>query len=188
MTTEQTMEVLKLLPAAYVHAEFTDQSFLVYYGLLYDIDPADLRMAVMQAIAENKFPPSPAEILDMHRRLTGALIDQTPGEAWGSVERAMWREGRYRVPGRDFHFRNPLTQRVIDNIGWVRLCMSENISVERNQFVRMYEDLAKRSESYDRMLPAVKDYFQRNVTARLAERSRGRGIEIELKRLGLTNE
>lgn len=180
------LKTLEQLFAAYPNTPVDEKTIVIYIRMLSDIPPNELQMAVLQAISEYKFLPSPSEIREAHLALTGGLIEQTPGEAWGSVEKAIAGEGHTKSPGTDFRFRNPLVQRVVEMMGWRNLCMSDKPGVDRAQFMRMYEDCAKRSQSVERMLPEVRAYFETNVQKRLAETSSAsQGMQGELRRLGL---
>ncbi len=178
----ETLQIIKQLFAAYPNATVDKEAIVIYLKMLGNIAPDELRMAVYQCIAELKFLPTPAEILEQHRSLKGNLIEQTPGEAWGSVEKAIAGVGRIGSP----KFRNELTQRVVAMMGWRNLCDSDKPPVDRAQFMRMYQELAARGEAVDRMLPEVRNYFEQNVQQRLGQGATpDKGLNGELRRLGL---
>ncbi len=181
----ETLLIIKQLFAAYPNANVDEEAIVIYLQMLAGIPTEELRMAVYQSIAEYKFLPGVAEILEKHRALKGSLIEQTSGEAWGSVEKALREVGSWGVP----KFRNELTGRVVQMMGWRNLCMSDKPGVDRAQFMRMYEEMAARSESVDRMLPEVRAYFEANVQKRLSESSSASdGLRGELRRLGLIDD
>jgi hypothetical protein len=181
----ETLLIIKQLFAAYPNATVDEEAIVIYLQMLAGIPPEELRMAVFQCIAEYKFLPGVAEILETHRTLKGSLIEQTAGEAWGSVEKALREVGSWGVP----KFRNALTGRVVEMMGWRNLCGSDKPGVDRAQFMRMYEEVAQRSQSVDRMLPEVRNYFEANVQKRLAETSNvSDGLRGELRRLGLIED
>jgi hypothetical protein len=47
---------------------------------------------------------------------------------------------------------DPLTRKCVDSIGFMQLCMSENIMVERAHFQKIFEIFAKR-EQVDKQIP-----------------------------------
>ena len=181
--------ILKKLFAAYPNTTVDEEAIVIYVQMLGNIAPNELRMAVHQCICTCTFLPGVAEILETHHSLKGNLIEQTPGEAWGSVEKALRGVGSWGKP----KFKNELTARVVDMMGWRNLCESDKPSVDRAQFMRMYEGVAERGEKIELMLPEVREYFQENVRARLAltadsSEPSGDGIGRELRRLGLLSE
>lgn len=176
------LSILKQLFAAYPNTAVDEGGILIYLRMLKDIPVHELEMAVHYCICELTFLPGVSEILEAHRTLKGALIVQTPGEAWGTVEKALRGIGSWGTP----KFKNSLTGCVIEIMGWRNLCMSDKPGVDRAQFMRMYEEIAQKSEAVERMIPEVRDYFENNVRLRLAKSEDGNdGIGGELRRLGL---
>lgn len=181
----EVLSIIKQLFAAYPNATVDEEAILMYMRMLGNIPPDELRMAVYQCVSESRFPPDVATILETHRSLKGGLIEQTPGEAWGSVERALAGVGRWGIP----KFKNELTGRVVQMMGWRNLCDSDKPGVDRAQFMKIYEQVAARSQAVDRMLPEVRNYFEANVQKRLGETSSvSDGLRGELKRLGLIEQ
>lgn len=149
--------ILKQLFAAYPNAQVAPETVAVYLRLLADIAPEDLQVVVDQAIATCKFLPTVAELRDMQHALRSAG-SLTWGEAWERVQLAMREVGSYGTP----RFRDELTQRVVTSIGWRNLCASENPVADRAQFRDMYTALAQRQTDNHKLLPAARDWSERN--------------------------
>lgn len=181
----ETLALLKQLFAAYPNTPVDEGTIVVYTSMLCDIPPEELKMAIYHCIRTLKFLPGVTEILEAHRQLKGNLIEQTPAEAWGSVEKAIRGVGRSGMP----RFRNALTGRVVEMMGWRSLCDSDKPGVDRAQFMRMYAEIAKRDDEVQRMSPEIRAYFERNVQARLEANDSGRaGLLGELKMLGVVED
>ena len=95
-----------------------------WYMTLKDIPYEIAENAVMEHICTNIYPPNIAEIrkLCMERCKTPILSFD---EAWGVVQKAMSDYGWYH-PQEAFATMDELTLAVVKNLGWSRLCQSEN--------------------------------------------------------------
>jgi hypothetical protein len=113
----------------------------------YKIAEASLR----KWVATNKWSPSIAEI-----RETVATIQYgeqlTWGEAWERALNAVRRYGSYNKAAA-LDSLDPLTRKCVENIGYLDLCMSENIMVERAHFQKIFEVYSKREQT-DKRLPS----------------------------------
>lgn len=123
-----------------------------WFEMFKDIDYDVAQLAVKKIILENTFPPSIAE-------LRQAIVDITTpkeekldaGQAWGQVTKAIKNYGLYR-PDEAFTSMSSRTRKVVENIGWQNICMSENLDVLRGQFRMMYETMETR-EKQDKLIP-----------------------------------
>lgn len=107
-----------------------------WYMTLKDIPYEIAENAVMEHICTNVFPPNIAEIrkLCMERCKPKILSFD---EAWGVVQKAMADYGWYH-PQEAFAIMDELTLSVVKNLGWSRLCQSENPTAERANFREAY--------------------------------------------------
>lgn len=65
---------------------------------------------------------------------------ETAGEAWSKVLKGISSVGCYGYP----QFNDEIIDRAVSCIGWRNICMSENISIERAHFLKIFETLSKR--------------------------------------------
>lgn len=72
-------------------------------------------------------------------------------EAWGVVQKAISRYGRER-PQEAFETMDELTRTIVKNLGWTRLCCSENLTADRANFREAYEARADNLQN-SRQLP-----------------------------------
>lgn len=145
----------------------------LWIQLLGDIDGDVLKAAALQHMAQSQWFPAVAEL----RQQAGAIVAQpssTAIEAWGEVTAAMASTRYYRYAD-GFHefpkFADPITQKVVDAMGWGNLCGSEDATADRARFLQGYEAVAKRTQDDRALLPFVRD-----LTARL---TMGRALQLE---------
>lgn len=152
-------------------ADISNQLAL-WVQLLADIPGEVLKAAALQHMARSQWFPAVAEL----RHEAGAIVApaaQTAIEAWGEVTAAMASARYYRYAD-GFHefpqFADPVTQKVVDALGWGNLCASEDGTADRARFLQGYEAIAKRHQEERATLPLV-----RELTARL---SMGRTLQL----------
>lgn len=118
-----------------------EASMRFWYQMLQDIDGKVFENAVMEHISTNIYPPNIAELrkLCMERCKTPVLSFD---EAWGVVQNAISTYG-WRNPEEAFATFDELTLSVVKNLGWTRLCMSENPTADRANFRDAYQQKAE---------------------------------------------
>lgn len=116
-----------------------------WYMMLQDISYEIAENAVMEHICTNIYPPNIAEIrkLCVERCQRPVLSFD---EAWGVVQRAISTYGWYH-PQEAFETMDELTLSVVKNLGWSRLCQSENPTADRANFREAYEAKAKAAQN-----------------------------------------
>lgn len=162
MTELEAAKLITALTAAFpdgwrfLDAEQQKATRAMYRHMLRDLDAHACAAACARLVATCKKMPSIAEIREATlaqvngRRLIG-------GEAWGSVRKAIAREGlihrsgRHKIPGEDFVFHDPVVLRVVLAMGWSYLCnMTDERSVaDRARFIELYEQLARQRAEDD---------------------------------------
>ena len=128
------MGIKSAYPASKILEDKASMDF--WYMALKDIPYEIAENAVMEHICTNVFPPNIAEIrkLCMERCKPKILSFD---EAWGVVQKAMADYGWYH-PQEAFAIMDELTLSVVKNLGWSRLCQSENPTAERANFREAY--------------------------------------------------
>lgn len=122
----------------------------LWYRELEDIPYKVAEAALRKWVATNKWSPSIAEIREITTTIQyGEQL--TWGEAWERALNAVRRYGSYNRQAA-LDSLDPLTRRCVENIGYLDLCMSENIMVERAHFQKIFEVYSKRAET-DKRLP-----------------------------------
>lgn len=112
-----------------------------WFMMLRDIPYEVAENAVMEHICTNIYPPNIAEIrkLCMERCKQPVLSFD---DAWGIVQKAMSTYGSWH-PEEAFKTMDGLTLSVVKNLGWTRMCQSENQAADRANFREAYEAKAK---------------------------------------------
>jgi hypothetical protein len=148
------MQVWAVLGTAYPNhakengATAMSMTLRLYWRLLKDVPIDSLQQAALRHIAGSKWFPQIAELRAASFALE-APQQQTAIEAWGEVCEAMSSSDYYcyvdhvTVP----HFDNPITNRLVDSMGWRNLCHSEDGTADRARFIQAYDQLAARQSS-----------------------------------------
>lgn len=130
-----TIGIKSAYPASKILEDKESMNF--WYMMLKDIPYEIAENAVMEHICTNVFPPNIAEIRKLcMERCRQPVISFD--EAWGVVQKAISTYGR-DCPQEAFETMDELTRTVVKNLGWTRLCCSENLTAERANFREAYE-------------------------------------------------
>jgi hypothetical protein len=117
-----------------------------------DIPYQAAQLMVKKYICESSYPPSIADIRREASEMTSPGDEmQDAGSAWGEVVRSIRIYGIYR-PEEAISSMSRRTADVVKNMSWQDICMCENLSVIRGQFLKIYACLEER-ETKERMLP-----------------------------------
>jgi hypothetical protein len=169
VTASQVAKLVGVLMAGFPANKATAETSAVYERMLADLDYPAANAAVERLLATGKFMPSVAEIRETALALS--VGERKPGgEAWGTVMRAISREGVYRVPGKDFVFSDPVIARCVSALGWEELCNSELQAADRARFIELYDQLAvnERRKQLSEALPAMQRFRAIEATRRAA--------------------
>lgn len=151
MDREQFKTLVKGMKAIYSQPTFIpDQdAFNMWFVLMGDLPYDVCNVAIQKYMLTNKFPPTVAEI----RELAANVVSGDPltwGESWERALNAVRRYGSYNQAAA-LDSLDPLTRKCVDSIGYMQLCMSENIMVERAHFQKIFEVMAKREQTAKQM-------------------------------------
>ena len=123
----------------------------LWYRMLQDIQANIANVFLQKWVATSKWPPSIAEIRSGCSSMTQEEIPDW-GQAWREVDKAIHRYG-YNQEAKALASLSPVTRKVVERLGWMNLCISENAVADRANFRNCYEILSQR-EVEDRQLPA----------------------------------
>lgn len=121
-----------------------NQAMELWFRQLQDIPYKVAEVGLNKWVSLNKWSPSIADIREMASTVAHGELPNW-GDAWQEVLRAINQYGSYR-PVEAMDSVSPLTKKAIKRIGFVNLCMSENISADRANFRMIYEQLADREK------------------------------------------
>lgn len=152
MNKQEFATIASILKKAYGSSQIMpdQESIDVWYGFLKDIDYNVMKVAVSEHIATNKFAPKISELRELTTKITSK--DIMPWDmAWGTVLAAIRRYG-YCREAEALESMDEATAAIVRRMGYVNICMSQNIEIERANFRMAYENEAKyRNQS--NMLP-----------------------------------
>ena len=158
-TPDDIQQIINMFLAAFPNYKPTPMTPEIYFQTLQDIPSDELKAAVLHCLTEDgrAFAPSIGEIrgavADIRR--TSANVPSSY-DAWQEVCEVIRNVGSYRLP----EFSSPLIDRVVRNLGWRNLCMSENQVSDRSRFVQAYEQLLERATKEEMLLPEVRGYIE----------------------------
>ena len=157
MATEiEILRVLKILGDVYPSFQLSSSAIKVYVRLLDDIPGSVLEQSALDHISRSTFFPSIAELRSAAFNIIDAT-DPVPNEyeAWSEVQSEIHHVGHISLP----HFDNPITTKVVEQLGWRYLCLSENPVADRSHFVQAYQALAERERISAHRLAIVTDFI-----------------------------
>ena len=125
------------------------QAMELWYRELSDISYEVAEAVLRKWVATNKWSPSIADI----REATNIMLNGeqlTWGESWERALNAVRRYGSYEKQAA-LDSLDPLTRRCVENIGYMDLCKSKNIMVERAHFQKIFEIYAQREHTNQKL-------------------------------------
>lgn len=152
MDREQFKTLVKGMKAIYSQPTFIpdQEAFNMWFALMGDLPYEVCNVAIQKYMLTNKFPPTVAEIREIAANVVGG-DPMTWGESWERALNAVRRYGSYNQAAA-LDSLDPLTRKCVDSIGYMQLCMSENIMVERAHFQKIF-DVFQRREQTERQMP-----------------------------------
>ena len=125
------------------------QAMELWFRELCDIPFDVAEMSLRKWVSMNKWSPSIADI----REMTSGIVNGDPmswGESWEKALGAVRKYGSYNK-GKALESLDPITRKCVESIGYLELCMSENIMVDRAHYQRIFEVYSKREQTNQRI-------------------------------------
>lgn len=140
MTLPEARRLVAVAVAAYPSMQEKELSMTasLWQGALADLPLPKVEKALLKIVMTHKFFPTISEIREA-TLLLSREDHPTPEEAWAEV---MEQLDPYRAPA----YSDPLVHRAVRAIGYVNLCMSEHIGVERSHFLQIYASFLRRAQ------------------------------------------
>lgn len=162
MTRQEFGKGMAMLSAA-IDKPITTQTLEAWFEILNDL-PADAYLAAIKmTIAENEYPTLPA--VGLIRRKAVELMNgerPTAADAWGQVSRALHLHGSYNQEAA-LKSMDPAAAEIVKWMGWRDICQTENISVTRGQFIKLYDSQETRRKQQQLMPPDVRRFLNSAV-------------------------
>ena len=145
MDKEQFLKGMTFLTIAY-NKEFTQEQISVWYDFFKNDNYEVFRQAVKRIIPKNQFMPSIAELKSEIALISNPVLQMNADEEWDNVLKAIRRYGSYRQD-EAMKSLNPYTANIVRQVGYMRICMSENIQWERKEFMELFKMNKDRDEN-----------------------------------------
>lgn len=132
-----------------------EQAMQLWFNQLQDIPYKVAEVTLNKWVATNKWSPSIADIREQAAGLTQGTAKDW-GEAWREVLNAVHIYGSYQQR-EAMQSLDELTRQAVKRVGYMTICMSENIATERANFRMIYEQLEQRQKSEAQLPPKLKE-------------------------------
>lgn len=139
MNKKEFIQIFSLIKASYPlsNAQFDDTTMAVWYEMLKDLDYATCSNAVTGYIKNNKYMPQIADIREACNKEVKAFV-RPYNEAWDDVMQLVRRHGTYGAK-EAVEQMDPLTRKVVKNIGFYNICTTSTMSGVKKEFKELYE-------------------------------------------------
>lgn len=163
MTKQEIIQLLLLIKSEYPREhqgtteETTQAQVTLWAIMLKEYDSKTVFYAFQKHIAgeEGKYKPTIHHFLKNINMLQNGQI-KTAGEAWEEVIKNIRSFGIYnQLDG--LNALTEFTRKVVNQIGYSEICMSENIEITRAQFRKAYEATEKREIEFNNMPMHLKE-------------------------------
>lgn len=152
MTTKEFGQFVMALKTYYPRENLlpNNQAVELWYQQLGDIPYNIAELTLNKWVTTNKWSPSISDIRAQAAELLQGEIKDW-GDAWEDVRMAVRLYGSYQQK-EAMESLDELTKECVKRVGYLNICMSENIATERANFRMIYEELAKRKKE-DNQIP-----------------------------------
>lgn len=150
MTEIEFKTIFGIIVASYDSFKADKYKMAIWYAELKDIPYKVLESCVRTWISTNKWPPTIADLRETALKMSEGEDDW--GKGWEEVLSAISRFG-YMQPEEAYASMSELTEKTARRIGFVNICMSDNIAADRANFRDIYNQLAERKKK-DSLIPA----------------------------------
>lgn len=152
MTLAEFAKIAKAIKAYYPRETVlpTEESVLLWYDILKDIDYEAMMIGLKKWVTTNKFAPQVSDLREMVAEISNEPILGWE-EAWGKVLEAIRAYGYYQQE-KAMASLDDLTRQAVKIMNFRDLCLSENIMADRSQFRDIYTNLANRKRQ-DAQIP-----------------------------------
>ena len=145
MTKEQFVKGITFLTIAY-NKEFTEEQISVWYEFFKETDYDAFRQAVKRIIPQKQFMPSIAELKQEIALISNPILQLNADQEWDEVIKAVRKYGSYREQ-EAMESLKPYTRNIVRQVGFKRICLSENIQWERKEFMDLFNTNKERDET-----------------------------------------
>ena len=166
----EVLQVLKILGDIYPSFKLSSTAIEIYVQLLEDIPGMILGQCALDHISRSSFFPSIAELRIAAFSILEAMDHLPSGyEAWAEVQAEIQHIGYLGSPC----FQNRITKKVVDQLGWRNLCLSDNQVGDRIHFIQSYQSILEQERADSRRLQVVNEFIKSFGNGKFPELSSG---------------
>lgn len=136
MDKKEFANIMKYLAVAY-GKEINQDTLVVWYQFFKDYSIEEFKNGVVKAINELAFMPSIAQIKSLINETRVDKITK-PEDAWLNLLKIIHKYGSYREEDA-YKEMDETTKEVVDFLGYQNICMSEDQTWNRKDFISQYE-------------------------------------------------
>jgi len=150
MNKDEMALIAAQITAGY-NIKFDKQKMTLWFMALKDLPFERVQAAVIKLVQESRYVPTVADV----RKAVFEKDCLTAGQAWAKAMKAVARYGMYNEAKALDSLDGP-TREATENVGFRALCLSENLSIERAHFLKIYKENSEREEKAALVAPEVK--------------------------------
>lgn len=141
MNNEQAYQITWVLANAFPNAKISENTVDLYVDFIEPYDYQLTKQAVLCLIKTCTFFPTIAEITSAVEKFNSNRLPETD-QAWDEVMCQLSEVGHCGIP----QFTNEDIKMAVKTIGWMNLCCSTAIGVERAHFFKVYDAIRNRHQ------------------------------------------
>ena len=119
-----------------------DNMVTIWLSNFKEDDPKSFRLAIGRLAQKCKWCPSIAEIKQEIAIIENPILELNAEQEWANVLLAIRKYGSYE-PRKALESLNSYTAKIVELVGYNRLCMSENVNWEKKQFIDLFNSQQK---------------------------------------------
>ena len=144
MSKEEFVKAMSYLGIAY-NKKFNNEELTIWYSFFNDIDKDILKVAIKNIIEKNQYLPTIADLKREVNKIKNPELKLFAEDEWLAVLNVIRQYGYYQVE-KAMNSLKPYTRKIVERIGYLNLCLSENINWERKVFIETFNACKKNQE------------------------------------------
>lgn len=130
----------------------------LWYESLKDLDYTNLMIALHKWVETERWSPTIADLRRLAFEVRNPAIP-TWDEAWENVLQAVRHYGTQRMVEAMETF-DEVTRKTVARVGWIQICTSEQIGIERAAFRDIYNVLSDKTKEQGQIAPAIRKVIE----------------------------
>lgn len=184
MTENEWFQISGYLKSGYSGRQFLNDpaDVEIWFRELKDLDAVKLTLAARKFVSTSKFPPTIAELREAAAEIENGEMPAWE-DGWQEIVRAIRKYGYYK-PEEALDSMTPLTRQCAERLGFLNLCTSENLQVDRANFRMIYTELSERRRKEEQINPSLLDAIKKAQGSKYTEIPEKENPKIEDFRTG----